>query len=169
MARTYFTESQRIDQTGIKLFMATLAGITFIPFLTVDWGPPIPVAEAMTLMGLIFAMIFTGIMMFGMTFETKVTNEGIYYKYPPIIWKWKLASFQDLQQVQLKKYLLWSQYGGPGYKSRPFGKGKAIVIKGDRGVQLTFKTGKILMLGTQKPHEMELALRKAQQVDQDNG
>ena len=165
VARVYFTESQRIDQIGIKIFMAILTCSILAPFLMVDWGSTSVVYKGIALVGVMLTMILVNVMVFVMTFETKITEEGMLYRYPPLIWKWKLASFEDLQEVKLTKYLLWSQFGGPGYKRRIFGTGRGIVIKGNQGVQLIFKNGKKLLLGTQKPNEIQIGLGKAQEAN----
>jgi hypothetical protein len=159
--KVYFTEEQRIDQLGIKLFMAALASFSLVPFAWADWGPPVPIETPMTLMGIIFALIFANIVVFAVKFETRITNRGIYYKYPPIVWKRKFISFEHIQDIKMRKYSAWREFGGRGYKSKPFSKLKAIIIKGNDGVVLTYASGKKLLLGTQRPYEFKKALQRA--------
>ncbi len=141
--------------------MAATTALSLVSFLLADWGPPIPVELAMTMMGVAFALIWVNIMVFAMKFETRITNRGIYYKYPPIVWKWKQVTYQELADWRIRKYSIWREFGGPGHKNKLFKKEKGIIINGDQGLELTFKNGKRLLLGTQRPGELKIAIKRA--------
>jgi hypothetical protein len=145
--------------------MAIVATATLVPFLLMPTEDLWRVETMMAMMGILFAMLFVNIVIFAVKFETRVTSDGIYYKYPPLIWKWKLAAYHELREFHIRKYNACREFGGLGYKTKPFSKSKAIIIKGNQGLQLTFKNGKRLLLGTQKPEALRLALKKARGED----
>ena len=160
--KVYFNESQRMDQLWLKLVMALAAVTALIPFLKMDSQRLWQMDVMLSLVGLILVLVFVNIMVFVVTFQTKVASDGIYYKYPPFVLKWKKVAFQDLEHWRIRKYQAFQEFGGRGYKTRFLStKARSITIKGNQGLQLHFKNGKKLLLGTQKPAELEAALRKA--------
>ena len=145
--------------------MAAVTIASFVPFMLMPNEELWKVETMMIIMGLLFALAFTCIITFVVKFETKITSEGISYKYPPMVWKWKRILFEELEEYRIRKYNAWTEFGGRGYKNKLFKKYHAIILKGDRGLELTFKNGKRLLLGTQKSEAMQLALKKAREVD----
>lgn len=145
--------------------MAAVTIGSFVPFLMMPNEELWRVETMMIIMGLLFAIAFACIVTFVVKFETKITSEGIIYKYPPMVWKWKKVTFAELEDYRIRKYNAWSEFGGRGYKKKLFKKYHAIVLNGDKGLELTFKNGKKLLLGTQKSESMRLALKKAREVD----
>jgi len=161
MSKVYFTESQRIDQLWLKLLMATVAIISFVPFLLMPNQDLWKIETMMIIMGLLFALTFACIITFVVKFETRITSDGVYYKYPPMVWKWKKVAYEELEDYRFRRYNAFTEFGGLGYKKKLFKKYHAIILKGDKGLELIFKNGKKLLLGTQKPDAMRLALKKA--------
>ena len=167
--KVFFNESQKMDQLWLKLVMAMAAVITVVPFLLMEMDQLWQIETIMTLLGLIFALVFTNVIIFAVTFQTKITSDGIYYKYPPFVRKWKKVAFQELEDYGVRKYHAFREFGGRGYKTRFFAtKARAITIKGDQGLQLYFKNGKKLLLGTQKPEELKIALKKARGAESED-
>jgi hypothetical protein len=89
--------------------------------------------------------------------ETEVRSDGLYVRYFPFHFKYKKINPDDLTEYCARQYSPLREYGGWGIKC---GKGgKAYNVKGNRGLQLVFTNGKRLLIGSQKPDELEQAMR----------
>ncbi len=91
--------------------------------------------------------------------KTKIDEQGIYYQFYPLNFNQKFISWNDISKCYIRKYKPVVEYGGWGFKTG-FGRsrGKALNIRGNKGIQLEFKNGKKLLLGTQKMNEVEMVL-----------
>lgn len=89
--------------------------------------------------------------------KTRIDEKGIYYQFFPFNLKLKLIQWNDLEQCYYRTYKPIKEFGGWGYRTK-FGNGKAINIRGNMGIQLVFKNGKKLLIGTQKPNEINTVL-----------
>lgn len=92
--------------------------------------------------------------------KTKIDEQGIYYQFFPIHFSQKFISWGDLKSCEVIKYNSLTQYGGYGYRISFFkNKGTAINIGGDHGIQLVMKSGKRLLIGTQKQEDAKTVLQ----------
>ncbi|MHC4114629.1 MAG: hypothetical protein ACYSSL_04835, partial [Planctomycetota bacterium] len=64
----------------------------------------------------------------------------------------------DLSEYYARKYRPLLEYGGWGI-GWSLRKGRAYNVSGDKGVQLVFKSGKRLPIGSQRAEELEEAIR----------
>ncbi len=83
--------------------------------------------------------------------RTTVDSTGITVDFKPFLWN-KLWSWDKIAAVQIKKYSLLD-YGGWGYRIGP--NGTAYTVQGKYGVQIQFKNGDKILVGTQKPEEIQ--------------
>jgi hypothetical protein len=120
-------------QANWELFLAGLVGL----------GVPISIAALFLLLKL----------------ETYVSRDGIYVRYFPFHIRFKRFAPEDLSEYYARQYKPLREYGGWGirYSLR---NGKAYNTSGNRGVQLVFKNGKKLLIGSQKPEQLEAAIRE---------
>lgn len=87
---------------------------------------------------------------------TLVRADGIYVRFYPFHRKWKYYAWEEIEEVKVLTYKPLLDYGGWGIR---YGrKGKAYNVKGNQGLQIHFKSGKNLLIGTQKPEELEKGL-----------
>ncbi|MBK8703741.1 MAG: hypothetical protein IPN33_08970 [Saprospiraceae bacterium] len=63
-----------------------------------------------------------------------------------------------MAKVYVRQYKPIAEFGGWGLRYSMSGKGRALNVSGNMGLQLEFKDGKKLLIGTQKPKEIELVL-----------
>jgi len=98
---------------------------------------------------------------FSIKLHTKINEQGIYYKFFPIHFSEKFIPWNEIDTCTIRKYNSFSEYGGYGYRVRFFGKnkGKALNIGGKYGIQLELKSGKKLLIGTQKRQEVDTILK----------
>jgi hypothetical protein len=91
--------------------------------------------------------------------RTTIDERGIHYRFLPFHKTTKTISWKDLEDCEVRKYSPLSEYGGWGYKLH-FGGNGALNVKGNMGIQLKLKSGKQLLIGTQKPEEAQLVINR---------
>ncbi len=100
------------------------------------------------------------LLIFFMKLETRIDKTGIYYKYVPLHREEVRIDWKNIEDAYIRKYKPLIEYGGWGIKLGVFGKGRAYNVAGNIGLQIVFKNGKHLLLGTQKAAEMKAVLNK---------
>jgi len=84
---------------------------------------------------------------------TEVRTDGLYIRYYPF-----QLSFHKIPLDKLKSHKVRDDIMGLGM-GYPFrGRGKVYNTSGTRGVQLDFTDGKRLLIGSQKPEELAIAI-----------
>ncbi len=84
--------------------------------------------------------------------QTIVRSDGLYVRFFPFHIKFKRFVFEDIGQYFAREYKPLMEYGGWGIK---FGfKGKAYTVSGNKGLQIVFKNGKKLLIGSQNPETL---------------
>lgn len=94
---------------------------------------------------------------FSMKLKTKIDAEGITYSFKPFV-KQKNHTWAEFDKVWVRKYKPLIEYGGWGLRGG-FGKGTAYSIWGKYGLQLNFKNGKQILIGSQKQEELATFLK----------
>jgi len=89
-----------------------------------------------------------------------VREDGIWYRYPPIIMKEKLIRKDSIEKFEIRKYRPVMQYGGWGVRTGSRKYGKAYNVKGNIGMQLYLKDGKRILFGTERKESFQRAMVK---------
>ena len=82
-------------------------------------------------------------------------------KFFPFHFSLKTILWIDITKAYVRTYDPIGEYGGWGFKGGAFwnrGKGKCINVSGDVGIQIEFKNGKKLLIGTQKESDTKRIL-----------
>lgn len=105
-------------------------------------------------------LITVGVIIFLLLHDlrTEVDESGIRVSFRPYFTTKKIFRKEDLSKEEVRKYSPIKEFGGWGYRLA-FG-GKAYSISGKYGLQLEFKNGTSLLIGTRKPEELEKAIAK---------
>ncbi|WP_313672883.1 hypothetical protein [Sphingobacterium multivorum] len=85
--------------------------------------------------------------------KTNIREDGIEVYFFPFNFYRKRALWTDIRAVEVRKYNPIGEFGGWGL--RRGWKGQAFSARGNMGLQLTLETGKVLLIGTQNPVEIE--------------
>ena len=89
---------------------------------------------------------------------TVVRTGGLYTKYFPFHWSFKQISLDDVETIEPVTYSPMKDYGGWGIR---YGRsGKAYNPTGNRGVKITYKNGKHILIGSGKPEELAKAIEQ---------
>ncbi|MDR1813405.1 MAG: hypothetical protein LBR18_00970 [Tannerella sp.] len=164
MEELCFYERQRLSPWLLILPLLLLLGISI-----------------MTLQGNVFAMLgvlgtvlFTVLLYFFMNMHTFIDENGLTIKMFPAIWKRKHFAWDEIAGAYVRQYKPIMEYGGWGYRTNTvkvksannkllrfsFQKDVAYNMRGDIGLQLVFKDGRKILIGTQKPEELDELLDK---------
>jgi hypothetical protein len=152
-----FAEVQRFRQKWIWLIIVIVAA-----FAAGDFINAIRDADKKSIIGTIVGLVlFIGIayLIYFIRLTTRINEQGVYYTFPPFWNKERIILWLDVSQAYVRKYNPIMEYGGCGVRLGVFGRGKAYNVAGSMGLQIVFKNGKKLLLGTQKPEEMEAILQ----------
>ncbi len=92
--------------------------------------------------------------------KTSMNDTGIYYRYYPFQFSETLIEWHELKDAYIREYNSLHEYGGWGirYGSNKTGKAINTHSSSNRGLQLQFNTGKLLLIGTQRPDELQLII-----------
>jgi len=121
----------------------------------------------------IVLLVMTGVIVLHVAMRLKVTidRSAIYYRFPPFVRTERKLDKSDIQAINVRKYQPIWEFGGHGYRFR-FGSGRAMSVAGKHGLQLILSNGKRLLIGTQKPEELERAISQLKEnwsTVEDNG
>jgi hypothetical protein len=161
MNKELFTEKQRFSLWWvIPIILIPLAislwGIIQQIFLKIPFGdkPAPDWALIASFLGPLVLIIF----FLSLTLHTRIDHTGIFYRFFPVHRKEKFIKWEDVAEVEVRKYKPIAEYGGWGFRTGR--NGRALNTSGNMGLQILFKNGKKLLIGTQKSDELKRTLEK---------
>ena len=93
------------------------------------------------------------------TLITEIRVDGLYVRHRPFHLSHRKFEFENIASCEARDYSGLREYGGWGI--RWSSRGMCYTLSGTRGVQLTFKTGKRLLIGSRKAEELASAVKRA--------
>jgi hypothetical protein len=96
--------------------------------------------------------------------ETRIQEDGIYVRFFPFHLSFRHYSWTDISKAYVRKYSPLREYGGWGIRFG-FGNGKAFNVRGNNGLQIEFNNKRKLLIGTNKPEELEAVLKTIRRDD----
>ncbi|MCG3167510.1 MAG: hypothetical protein POELPBGB_03302 [Bacteroidia bacterium] len=156
-----FTETQRFNQWWLWLIVIAVTGLyVYVLYQQLYLGEAfgnnpasnemLPVFSAVPLLLIVFFVV--------LRLDTKIDADGVYYRFFPFQINYKLIKWNEIDKAYVRQYKPIIEYGGWGI--RGWGKDKARNVSGNMGLQLTFKNGDKLLIGTQKAEEAGNALNE---------
>jgi hypothetical protein len=159
----YFREEQRFKQAWLWLIiLVPVACCWFGAYVQLILKKPFGNNPApdwlLTILWVVFG-IFLPLFFYSVKLETEVRRDGIFLRFYPFHIKYRMMPFEEITSYEVVKYSPFREYGGWGIR---YGKsGKAYNVSGNRGVQLALKSGRRILLGSQKPEQLAEAIRSA--------
>jgi hypothetical protein len=152
-----FSETQKFRQWWLWFLFAGIKGVMgFFIVTQVLFGKPFGSKvfdNIFLLIGFLFMLILS-LLFFIMKLETRISDRGIDVRFFPIQMKFRHYAWEDLDQVYLREYSPLAEYGGWGMRYSFLGKGRALNVSGRTGLQLVFKDGRKLLIGTAKADDI---------------
>ncbi len=167
--KNLFFEKQRFSFLWIKLilivlFLAIGAGAVRQIFFEIPFGNR-PMSDT----GIAVLTGFLGLLLliaYFSSLKTLITEESITLTFFPFLFGRKVIAWDNVQTAYVREYSAITEYGGWGFRmvssdtnKGVLGSNKALNVKGNQGLQLVFKNGEKLLIGTQRPQEIESLLR----------
>jgi Family of unknown function (DUF6141) len=127
-------------------------------FLGTPFGPK-PAPDFVLLL-VEFFLLLLFIFLISIKLKTRITDTGIYYRFIPFQFKEILIEWHELKDAYIRAYDSFNEYGGWGIRTGSTKTGKAIntSASSSTGLQLQFNDGKLLLIGTRRPEEIQLIL-----------
>jgi hypothetical protein len=151
-----YKESQRFTQWWMWALMI-LGTAAFVYALAQSGAfsgqdePGAETAATLALVGLLLAIA----LFVGMRLDIQINESAVYYRFFPFQRRFKFCEWSEVESVDIREYKPLTEYGGWGIRFKLRGKGWAYSVSGNKGLQLELKNGKRLLLGTQRPDDME--------------
>jgi len=171
MQKTIFREEQKFGQWWLWLLIIGTAASVIIPFSAgiytqiirgIPWGDQ-PMGDT----GLVLTSFFTITLMVAMIWLfislkliTEIRPDGIWYRFPPLIRKWRCIKKEEISQFEVRQYKPIAEFGGYGIRYSPVRKMKAFNVSGNTGISVMLKNGRRVLIGTQKKAGLESAMNK---------
>lgn len=158
-----FRERQRFTQPWIWVLL--------IGFSLIVWrgawqqlvlGQPFGNNPAPDAMLMVFLLIFgVGFPLFfaWLHLETQVTSSGIRVRFFPFHLRPRSWSWEEITDVERRTYSPMLEYGGWGIRMGV--RGWAYNVRGNDGIQLTLRSGRRILIGTQDGGRFMLAVQRA--------
>lgn len=165
MEKVLFKEEQRFTQWWMWLVLVSTLLAIVIPLVielsAQSWNTSSEDVSRLILNGSIAVIFIIAVLtvLVLSRLKTKITYDGIFIRYPPLKRKSYRIKVQEIERFEIRKYRAKREYGGYGYRSRRKS-GQAYTISGNTGLQLYFKNGKRMLIGTQRKQALEYAMSK---------
>jgi hypothetical protein len=147
-----FRETQLLARWSVPVLLGVLAFIWTLVYF-----------DDRSLLGfLIPGIIFIGMTVFVLSSRliTEVRKDGLYVRFFPFHQTFQHIRFDSIASATTRVYSPIGEYGGWGIRYGLGGVGRAYNAKGDEGVQLVFKDGQKLLIGSQRAEELSFAINR---------
>lgn len=162
-----FHEEQKFEQRWLWVLILLLAAATLGVFgwglieqfvFHRPWGDR-PLSDAALVATSCTALLFVGVMIYifyTLCLVIRLDEAGVYVRFVPF--PGTVIRYVDIMECAARTYRPLAEYGGWGIK---YGRsGKAYNISGNRGVQLVLRSGKRILLGSQRADELAAAINR---------
>lgn len=115
-----------------------------------------PASDLVLILVGIIPLLFL-LLLFSVKLKTSINGKGIYYRYYPFQLKTTCIEWHELKDAYIREYNSFHEYGGWGIRTGSSRTGKAINTSSssNKGLQLQFNDGKLLLIGTKRPGEIQ--------------
>lgn len=154
-----FSESQRSPGWA----KALVVFIALLPIVGVAAGVSQGVAEsrppayfAMVALGLLVPVVLIAFIV-SLDLHTEVRPDGVYVRFAPFHRAPLRFGFDEIAALYVRRYRPVAEYGGWGLKRGS--SGQSYSQQGDHGLQIVLRSGERVLVGTQRPAEIDRAVR----------
>ena len=155
-----FTERQYFRRWWFLLFIVGLEALMIWAFVQqilmgVPWGDNPASDELLVAIFIVFGVLFP-LFLVSTNLRVIVESDRLKVRFFPFHLRCRIIGRDDILSHEIVAYSALRDFGGAGIR---YGRqGKAYIVSGGRGVQLTFTNGDRLLLGSQRADELDAAL-----------
>jgi len=153
-----FSETQKFARwLRWLLIVDTLMVAAILAFIMIK-GP----AESEPFIWISWVLLVPALIGIGFWFcrlETYVKPDGLYVRFFPLHLRYKKFTPDQIAEYRTREYNPLLEYGGWGIRYS-LTNGKAYNIYGNKGLQLVFRDGKKLLIGSARPVDLTAAMDK---------
>ena len=160
-----FKETQRFNQIWLWILLIIVAiSILKTPISAIfsSAGSPTEIPAEGPNLVLVILQFISVIVIFSIFYfsqlKTIIDDDGIKVKFGWLMKNYRMINWDEVDEVFIRKYNPLDDYGGWGIKHGR--KGKALNVKGNKGLQLFLSSKEKLLIGTQKPQELQAFLEQ---------
>ncbi|MBK8611625.1 MAG: hypothetical protein IPL84_17220 [Chitinophagaceae bacterium] len=158
-----FKEVQRFRVWWAWLGVAALNAVGLMAIvqqvlLKKSFGPEPAPDYVLILVELVFLLVL--FFLISIKLKTRLTDDGMYYRFYPFQFKEKHIAWHELKDAYIRQYNSLHEYGGWGIRIGGKKTGDAVntSASSNRGLQLQFTDGKLLLIGTTRPDELQMII-----------
>ena len=165
MATINFSETQRFRTWWAWAAMAAL-NIVFIYAIVqqIILGKPFGEKPAPDFVLILVELFFLSLFIFivSIRLKTRITETGIYYRFHPFQFSERSVEWHELSDAYMREYNSFHEYGGWGIRIGSAKTGRAVNTSAscNKGLQLRYTDGRLLLIGTKRPDEIQAILDK---------
>jgi hypothetical protein len=171
MEKILFKEEQKFGQWWIWFILLSAFAVSVVPIwyglfnqVTTGqpWGDNPSSNGVLALTASLTTLLMAGIFLLfkNMRLQVEIYENGIRFRYPPLVRKWRKIARTEIERYEVGKYRPVAEYGGWGIRRKFRKYGKAYSVKGNIGLKLFLKNGKIILLGSQRAQALSYAMEK---------
>ncbi len=170
MPRVYFEEVQKFrDKPWIWILAVLISIASLLPLVNRanvqlirgdQWGNT-PVSNTSLILLIAFISLCWAVlifMLFSIKLEVTIDEEGIHYRFYPIMAKMELITMDQITEYKLEKRFRFFDAGGIGYHRNRLRNTKAFRISGHKHLFLRLKDNSKIRIGTQNLEGIEWAM-----------
>lgn len=155
-----FREVQRFKRWWVWLAITAINGLFIYAIVgQIFMGQPFGPKPAPDFILVIVELFFLFLYFFATQIKLKtiITDTGISYRFFPFQFKETSIEWHELKDAYIRDYDSFYEYGGWGIRTGSPKTGNAVntSASSNRGLQLQFKDGKLFLLGTTRPDEIQ--------------
>ncbi|CAN5655095.1 DUF6141 family protein [soil metagenome] len=100
--------------------------------------------------------------LYSIRLKTSIDEKGIHYRFFPFQFKTTTIEWNELSDAYMRTYDSFYEFGGWGIRVGTSKTGRAINTSAscNQGLQLEFKDGQLLLIGTKRPEEINRILEQ---------
>jgi hypothetical protein len=149
----YFIEKQRFNQPWIWALVVGLAALSWYGAFRQlvrgeTWGANPAGDTSLFLVWLLAGVGLPALFAFG-HLRTEVRDDGIAVRFVPFHLRARVWTWDRIERIVPREYSPFREFGGWGIRIGP--SGWAYNVRGNQGIEVTFRAGHRILVGTQDP------------------
>jgi len=159
MSTIYFKEIQKVSLNWKWVLFIALYILMAWALVEQFYEHKYDIPGVISIVFSIVIIVFFNVIILCTKLETEINQNSISYQFKPFHRKPRVIELGDISEIYLRQFKPYKEYGGYGIQ-RKLKYGQSFTVSGRSGLQIIIKNGKKILIGTQKPKEIETIVKK---------